>query len=146
MGFTLCRFTWLGFEIHLITAVSVIKRLSLYVFTLLGWDLVSIVCIRESHYYRGLFKEKYNYEKFVGTLETVRTREVSLPRGSTLQAGFNSARRMKSKLWTQNQLTNRMHNCQKNTNLFGNVQNVIFHLRLMEWSVFTLRLVVPNPK
>ena len=41
-----------------------------------------------------------------------------------IQAGFNSVRRKKAKHWTQNQLTNRMHNCQKNTNLFGNVQNV----------------------
>ena len=41
----------------LITAVSVIKRLSLYEFTLWGRDLVSVVRIRESPYYRGSFKE-----------------------------------------------------------------------------------------
>ena len=39
-----------------------------------------------------------------------------------------------------------MYNYQKNTNLFGNVQNFLFHLRLTEWSVFTLTLVVLNPK
>ena len=43
---------------HLITAVSVIKRLSLYEFTLWGRDLVSVVRIRESPYYRGFFKRK----------------------------------------------------------------------------------------
>ena len=41
--------------IHLITVVSVIKRLSLYEFTLWGRDLVSVVRIRESPYYRGFF-------------------------------------------------------------------------------------------
>ena len=35
-------------QIHLITAVSVIKKLSLYEFTLWCRDLVSVVCIRES--------------------------------------------------------------------------------------------------
>ena len=43
-----------------------------------------------------------------------------------------TAGRKKAKLWTQNQLTNRMHNYQKNTRLFGKVQNVLFHLRLTE--------------
>ena len=38
-----------------------------------------------------------------------------------------------------------MHN-QKNTRLLRNVQNLLFHLRLTEWSVFPLILVVPNPK
>ena len=46
-----------GFGIHLITAVSVIKRLSLYEFILWGQDLVSVVRIRESPYYRGFFSE-----------------------------------------------------------------------------------------
>ena len=41
--------------VHLITAVSVIKRLSLYEFTLWGRNLVSVVRIRESPYYRGFF-------------------------------------------------------------------------------------------
>ena len=41
-------------------------------------DLVSVVRIRESPYYRGSIKN------FVGTLETVRNREVSVPRGSTV--------------------------------------------------------------
>ena len=45
------RFTWLGFRVHLISAVSVIKRLSLCEFTLWGRDLVSVVCIRKSPYY-----------------------------------------------------------------------------------------------
>ena len=91
MGFTLCRFTWLGFEIHLITAVSVIKRLSLYVFTLLGWDLVSVVCIRESHYYRGLFKEKYMRSLSghwkLSVLERCPYREVQLYKRVLIQRG-----------------------------------------------------------
>ena len=70
--FTLCRLTWSGFRIHLITALSVIRRLSLYEFTLWGRDLMSIVRIREI--IEVYFKEKY--ENFVGTLETVRNREV----------------------------------------------------------------------
>ena len=37
-----------------------------------------------------------------------------------------------------------MHN-QKNTRLLRNVQNLLFHLRLTEWSVFPLTLVVLNP-
>ena len=91
MGFTLCRFTWLGFEIHLITAVSVIKRLSLYVFTLLGWDLVSVVCIRQSHYYRGLFKEKYMRSLLghwkLSVLERCPYREVQLYKRVLIQRG-----------------------------------------------------------
>ena len=72
MGFTLCKFTWLGYGIHLITTASVIKRyLSLYEFTLWGQDLVSIVRIRESIL-------KKIYENFVGTLETVHNIEVSV--------------------------------------------------------------------
>ena len=46
-------------------------------FTLWGRDLVSVVCIRKSPYYRGFFLKKL-YENFVGTLETVRNREVSV--------------------------------------------------------------------
>ena len=38
-------------------------------------DLVSVVRITESPYYRGFFLKKI-YENFVGTLETVRKREV----------------------------------------------------------------------
>ena len=45
-------------QIHLITTASVIKRLSLYEFTLWGQDLVSVVRIRESPYYRGYFLQK----------------------------------------------------------------------------------------
>ena len=71
-------------QIHLITALSVINRLSLYEFTLWGRDLVSVVRIRETKYYRVHrgFYEKI-YENFVRTLETVHIREVSVPRGST---------------------------------------------------------------
>ena len=49
---------------HLITVVSVIKRFSLYEFTLWGRDFVSVVRIRESRYYGGLFKKIY--ENFSG--------------------------------------------------------------------------------
>ena len=44
---------------------------------------MSVVRIRERPYYRGFFFKKI-YENFVGTLETVRNIEVSVPRGSTL--------------------------------------------------------------
>ena len=44
-------------QIHLIAGVSVIERLRLCEFTLWGRDLVSVVRIRESPYYRGFFKE-----------------------------------------------------------------------------------------
>ena len=89
MGFTLCKFTRLGYGIHLITTASIIKRLSLYEFSLWGQDLLSVVRIRESLYYRGSFLKKI-YENFVGTLETVHNnrgvciREVSVPRGPTV--------------------------------------------------------------
>ena len=53
--------------------MSVIKRLSLHEFTLWGRDLVSVVRIRESPYYRRFFF----YRKY-GTLETVRNLEVSV--------------------------------------------------------------------
>ena len=52
---------------EMITAVSVIKRLSLYEFTI--WGRVSVVRIIE------VFLKKI-YENFVGTLETVRNIEV----------------------------------------------------------------------
>ena len=42
---------------HLITAVSLIKRLSLYVFALWDQDLASIVRITEGPYYQRFFKE-----------------------------------------------------------------------------------------
>ena len=77
MGFTLCKFSWSGFGIHLITTESIIKRLRLYEFTLWGQDLVSVVCIRESPFYRGSLLKKI-YENFVGTLETVRNIEASV--------------------------------------------------------------------
>ena len=62
--------------------MSVIKRLILSEFTLWGRDLVSVIRIRESPYYRGFLKKIC--DKFVETLETVRNREVSVPRGSTV--------------------------------------------------------------
>ena len=54
---------------HLITAVSIIKRLSSYEFTLWGRDLVFVVRIME-------FFLKKIYDNFVGILKTVRNREV----------------------------------------------------------------------
>ena len=60
--------------IHLITAVSVIKRL-IYEFTPWGQDLVSVVCIGEGHYYGGFFGKKI-CENFVWTVETVWNRQV----------------------------------------------------------------------
>ena len=62
--------------------MSVIKRISSHEFTLWGRDLVSVVRIRKSPYYRGFFFKIY--ENFVGTLETVHNRKVSVPRGSTV--------------------------------------------------------------
>ena len=44
---------------------------------------MSVVRITESPYYRGFFQKKI-YENFVGKLEVVRIREVSVPRGSTV--------------------------------------------------------------
>ena len=61
---------------EMITAVSVIKRLCLYEFTIWGRDLVSVVLVIE-------FVFKKIYENLVGTLKTVRNIEVSVPRGST---------------------------------------------------------------
>ena len=49
---------------RLITAVSIIERLRLYEVTLWGRDLVSVVRIKESPYYRGFFFKKM-YENFV---------------------------------------------------------------------------------
>ena len=53
---------------------------------LLGRDLMSVFRIRESRYYRLTFFIiiKKIYENFVGTLETVRNREVSILGGSTV--------------------------------------------------------------
>ena len=72
-----------GCGICLISAVSIIKRLSLYEFTLWGQDLVSVVRIRESPYYRESILQRFFflqqiYENFVRTLETVSDREVSI--------------------------------------------------------------------
>ena len=61
---------------HLITVVSVIKRLSLYESTLWGRDFVSVVRIRESVLWRFFFNKIY--ENCRGTLETDRNREESV--------------------------------------------------------------------
>ena len=58
--------------------MSVIKRSSLNEFTLWGRDLVSVVRIRESPYYRLKFFLRKIYENFVGTLEIVLNIEVSV--------------------------------------------------------------------
>ena len=47
-------------------------------------DLVSVVRIGESPYYGVFFFLKKIYENFIGTVETVRIREVSVPRGIVL--------------------------------------------------------------
>ena len=68
-------------------------------------SIVSVVRIRESRYYGGFFLKKIS-ENFVGTLETVRIREVSVPRGSTVSfsttsyrvKGFESGSHFKSRL------------------------------------------------
>ena len=59
----------------MITALSIIKRLSAYEFTLWGRDLVSVVRIRVRVI--EVFLKKI-HENFVGTLETVRNIEVSV--------------------------------------------------------------------
>ena len=56
---------------EMITAVSVIKRLCLYEFTIWGRDLVSVVLVIE-------FFFKKIYENLVGTLKTVRNIEVAV--------------------------------------------------------------------
>ena len=57
-----------------------------------------------------------------GKLKNLASKKVTLTTNNRVQAGFNSVR-WKAKHWTQNQLTTRMHNYQKNTRLFENVQN-----------------------
>ena len=62
--------------------VSVIKRLNLYEFTLWGRDLVSVVRIRERvRIMDFFFLRKYMRILSGHRLETVRIREVSVPRG-----------------------------------------------------------------
>ena len=53
------------------------KEVKFYEFTLWGQDLVSVVRIRESPYFRGSFLKKI-YENVVRTLEIVRNIEVSV--------------------------------------------------------------------
>ena len=69
---------------HTATGESIIKRLSLCVFALWGRDLASVVCGKEVPYYRVFFFFKKICQNFVGTSETVRNREVSIRRGSTV--------------------------------------------------------------
>ena len=65
------------------------KEVKFYEFTLWGQDLVSVVRIRESPYFRGSFLKKI-HENFVGALETVHNnrgvciREVCVLRGLTV--------------------------------------------------------------
>ena len=69
-----------------IIGVSVIKRFSLYEFSLWGWDFMSVVRIIEVPYYRlRLFLQRM-YGHFPRTKWTVRIREVSIRRGSTVYA------------------------------------------------------------
>ena len=60
----------------MITAVSVIKRLSLYEFTLWGRDFVSLSVLERVGIMEVFLKKIY--ENFVGTLETARNIEVSI--------------------------------------------------------------------
>ena len=80
--------------------MSIIKKFNLYEFTLWGQDLVFIVRIRESPYYRGFFYRKYM--SFVGPLETVRNKQVSVPRGSTVSpksVDLRAVAALKSRTW-----------------------------------------------
>ena len=63
-----------------------------------------------------------------------------------MQAGFNSARRKKAKQRTQNKLTNRMHNYQKNTNLFGNFPKRHIPPQTDGMIRFYSNLILLNPK
>ena len=56
----------------MITAVSVIKWLCLYEFTIWGRDLVSVVLVIELFFFKKI------YENLVGTLKTVRNIEVAV--------------------------------------------------------------------
>ena len=58
-----------------------------------------------------------------------RVKKLTVTTNNRIQAGFNSIRRKRAQNWTQNQFTNRMHNYQKNTNLFGKVQNVLLFIQ-----------------
>ena len=62
---------YIDWAFEMITAVSVIKRLCLYEFTIWGRDLVSVVLVIE-------FVFKKIYENLVGTLKTVRNIEVTV--------------------------------------------------------------------
>ena len=64
--------------IHQITTVSVIKRLSLYEFTLWGLDLVSVVRIREGPYYRGFSFKENNYMRMLSEHWKLSLIEVSI--------------------------------------------------------------------
>ena len=55
-----------------------------------GAETVSVVRIREGPYYRGFFFCKKIYENFVGTLETVRNRELSVLRGSSVRYPYTT--------------------------------------------------------
>ena len=55
-----------------------------------GAETVSVVRIREGTYYRTFFFCKKIYENFVGTLETVRNRELSVLRGSSVRYPYTT--------------------------------------------------------
>ena len=61
---------------HQITVLSVIKRLSLYEFTLWGRDFLSLSVLERVGIMEVFLKKIY--ENFVATLETVRNREESV--------------------------------------------------------------------
>ena len=69
---------------HLITAVSMIKRLGLYEFTLWGRDLVSVFRIRESRYYRLRFVLLRKYMRILSGHWKLSVTEVSVLGGLTV--------------------------------------------------------------
>ena len=73
-------------------------------------------------------------------------KKLTVTTNNRIQAGFNLTRRKKAKHWTQNQLTNRMHNYQKNTNLFENVPKHHIPPQTDAMIHFYSNLVLLNPK
>ena len=64
--FTLCRFTWSGFGFHLITAVSVIKKL-IWIYSLSGAEILCPLSILERVcVIEVFFKENIKWEFFSG--------------------------------------------------------------------------------
>ena len=77
-------------------------------------------------------------------------KKLTVTTNNRIKAGFNSVRRTKAKKWTQNQFTNRMHNYQKtqleNFKPLWKYSKRFIPPQTDGWSVFTLTLVVLNPK